>query len=456
MAVDVDHDDFPDTEVSADFYLNGEHIGSDTVSDAGRANTSLETSVQGGTNNWTVVLEDDYGNQINSSYQFQVPDTLTIYNETAPTENVSDVDVELRFYFEGAEQQIVERTSTDGEIDMEGLPIEESFVVVADAEGYHPRRIYVDNLFESQQIYLLPTSEEYVDLTFELEDFTGSYPKENTVLKIERALNGEYRTVEGDFFGATGQFTSQLQHNTRHQLILVNVETGQERNVGTITPTTSGLQQIQVTGSDTLLLEDVGPSISIEPSVRSLSATSGSSVSAAVSADDEIVEWSMTVTLENNGTTQTLFDETMDGTNDSVSPTFNLTDFAGGSVVVEVQVTTEDGTTMTQTARYSIQEYYDHSYSLFATLARAIGLMPGDGEAATTFLSVLITLLVSVSAASLMQLSSEGVGAAAVVSLAAFAVLGWVSMSLVFACGVTGLTLFAVRRDLRWFASRRS
>jgi len=446
FAVDVSHGDFPNTTVDVSFRLNGDVIGNDTLESNGTANISGEYSADAGTNTWSAVATDDYGNEVTSSeYEFTVPDTLYIYNESKPSALVDNETVDLEFYFDNGET--ANRTTSNGEVDMSGLPAGEPFVVVAQANGFHPRRIYLSGLDQEGEMYLLPTSKEYVDLTFDLEDFTGDYRSENTVMKIQRSLNGEYKTIEGDYFGATGQFTSQLRYNTRHRLILLNTETGQERNLGTITPTNSGLQTVQVTGSDTILLGDTGPSISIGPQVRALPATQGASVTAEIGGDAEIEEWTLTATHIHDGTSETLLQQTYSGDKTSASPSFNLTD-RSGTVRIEVEVTTADGTTMTRTAVYTIREHYQTDNSLFDALKDAVNLLPGDGEGTPKLLAAIFTVIITASAARTMALSPEGAGVVALLCVAGFAVIGWLAMDVVFAGAVTGVTMLAIRRGI--------
>lgn len=454
FSVDVDHEDFPGTTVDIEFFFDGSSIGTDTLTSAGEANVSAPDGIGAGTHDWHVVATDDYGNAVDSRndstsgpYEFAVPDELEIRDEENPSQLVDQANATLEFYFGSNQDTIVERDASDGTVNMTGLPVDQSFIVLADAEGYHPRRIYVDSLFQSEQIYLLNESSEYVDVTFDLEDFTGDFPEADTVLKVQRNINGSWQTVQGDFFGATGQWTGQLSFNTRHRLILLNTETGQERNVGSFTPTSSGVQTIRVLDSETEI-EEGGVQVSVEPSTRTLPATE-TSVGVDVRANAaEINQWSVTVTYENGSTTQTLYDQTMQGPDGgSVSPALNLSGMDGGEVIVDVTIETADGETRSQRVTFRVAEYYDHDGSLFGVAGGAAAAL-GVGDGALTFLAVVIVLLVTAGVGRVLPASTEFVGATALLITAVFGVLGWVPWTLVVALTITYGALFAIWRGL--------
>ncbi len=440
-------------EVSVTFYNASDDsaIGTDTLTNNGTASVEWG-SVSNGENEWYIIAEDSYGGVTQSqTFNFSAPETLYIYNESSPNDLVDSATVDIQFYFEGESGEIITKSTSDGTINMTGLPPDQPFIVVAEADGYHPRRIYVESLLEEQRIYLLPESAEFVDLTFELEDFSGDYPSDSTVLKIEREINGNWSTVQGDFFGATSQLTAQLAYNQRHRLTLINTETGETKRIGTLTPTASGTQTISVTGSGEIQLEGMNPTISVNPSTRSLAAVNGSSVGVDVSAGNkQISEWTVTVTYSNESVNTTLHNQTITSGPGTVTPTFDLRNRAGGQVLVSVEIVTESGETITDTVRFGVREHFDHDYSLLSTLSRfTTEQIPAHNVAsATTFLAVLGTVLITGMVAANARVSSEVLGGVAVGSIAAFSIIGWAGLNLLFAASVTWIAAFALRRGI--------
>lgn len=248
LSVDVSDGDFDTTneEVTLEWYVDGELDGTTTATSGGTA--TFEASTQaGGTHEWYVVATDRTGNTVQSGsstdpHTFALPSELRIYNETNPDELVTGtetnpVTIEIRFYQDG-EDEVIERSTTDGTVSLQGLPTDEEFVVTADAEGYEFRRIIVDSLIEQQDVFLLPDEVPSARVIFELDDSTGQFDGVSTRLYVERALNQSgttsYRVIAGDRFGSSAEFPVALQDGTRYRLRVEN-DQGQTRTLGAYT-----------------------------------------------------------------------------------------------------------------------------------------------------------------------------------------------------------------------------
>lgn len=185
------------------------------------------------------------------------PSTLFVFQEQNPTQLISgSAEVRVRFFVDGSEE-VIERTVTDGTVDLSGLPSDQQFVVTVSAEGtpYTYRRIVVDSLSEQQDVYLLNQSRATtVDVEFALTDYTGQYPGSETNLFIERPITKDfdndgsnetrYRTILGDNFGSTGQFPATLAQNERYRLRIVNQPN--QRILGAYTAARSEVQNIRI------------------------------------------------------------------------------------------------------------------------------------------------------------------------------------------------------------------
>jgi len=240
LQADVTDPDFPDDTVNVSFYVEGQYVGSDTLQDAGTASVTISENTAG-EYNWHVEAEDGYGQtDTSNTATFLVPNELRVYNESSPQsliESSGTTTVEITVRFFGPDDLVVERTTTDGTINMSGLPADRQFVVTARADGYHDRRIYVESLLDQQEVFLLPETAPSVYNVFELVDRSGNYDADSTILIIRRPLdtaqsNGlEWTTVSGDYFGAVNEHETYLRFERRHRLIVKN-DDGDRRIIG--------------------------------------------------------------------------------------------------------------------------------------------------------------------------------------------------------------------------------
>jgi hypothetical protein len=433
-------------EVNATLFIDGTARNYTLLSSNGTASVTV-SALTSGSHEYYWRVEDRYGATVQSSTtNFSVPDQLEIRNESDPDSLVMGAEVKIRFYFReddpaGSPAEIVTRSTSTGTIDFTGLDATRPFVVVADADGYIPRRIYVESLTETQEVFLLPESKQSVKQEMVLTDYTGRFDSEDSVLLIQRALNGSWRTVQGDFFGATGTFPAQLRYNVRHRLVLINTETDRRRVLGTITPLADGAQDITVKTNGDISVEQATALAKVSPGTRTLLAEDSPPLEVRLQgADAEVDFWDVTVTYEDtSGSVTTL--ETL------AEPDINLTGRAGGEVIVETTITFADGTTSTTSATYRVREHYRDGVSLLAALGGVTdGLPSRNVDMFSTLVSVVTTVLGTAAMARATRASTEAVGLAAVTMLAAWSVVGWIAYTIVFAAAVGWGALVFLRR----------
>lgn len=241
---DVDFAAEQGDQITAKWYVDGNLEDTTTHSSNGTISTTVGT-VAAGSHTWHLELTDSYGNGPISSAtaDFVLPSELTVYNESNATQVIDgDVSLELRFYGATNTTRVYEVPVNNGVADMEGLPANEEFVVVAKASGYYDRRIYVSSLVEQQRVYLLPDDQQNFTAVFNvftLVDRSGTYPAGETRLIIQRALNTSgsglaWTTIAGDFFGATNEFPVYLRYEQRYRIIVEN-DAGDRREIGAYT-----------------------------------------------------------------------------------------------------------------------------------------------------------------------------------------------------------------------------
>lgn len=447
LEIPVNDTDFAEPSgdsITVNFTVDGSAVGSDTLAANGTASVTTTIST-GGPHSWSASAEDEYGLTATSdTFTFQSPDELRILNESSPTELVDNATVELRFFVDegSGAPQVYTRNTSDGTVNMTGLPADKPFIVVAEADGYFSRRIFVPSLYQTQRVYLLPDNATAVPVSFGIEDYTGEFDSENTVLLVQRALNGSYRTVLGDYFGATGQFPATLAYNQRHRLVLLNVETGERRSLGAYTPQSTSSQRVVVSPAGDINFIGIPPTISL-PDTSRLPATTGVPFTSSIQNGSlGIQSWSLTISA--NGTT--LFTDSGSGSA-SISTGLDLTAYAGGQVNATMTYTLTDGSSDSITRTYTISEAFDSDDSLLGSLNALVTLVPaGNQSAFTMFIAMVVTILGTAGIVSKVPMTSEFVGVVAWLFIAGFAILGWVSYDLLFVAGVAAASFAYLRR----------
>lgn len=235
ISVDVEDPDFirnsGDSVTVEAINDSGGTIQSTTLT--GNGTVTFSYSAVAGENDITWNVTDSYGQTSTLDLTFSTPATLYIREETNTSELVtSNSNLTLRFF--GGEQ-IVEKSTDDGTVDMSGLPAAEEIVIVARADGYFSRRIVLRSLYEQQSVYLLAENKSAVFNEFVVTDRTGRFSDNQTVLSIEKGINQSgnttWKTLAGDYLGGGGSFSLFLEADARYRVFVENGD-GEKRNLG--------------------------------------------------------------------------------------------------------------------------------------------------------------------------------------------------------------------------------
>jgi hypothetical protein len=225
---------------------DGNSLGSTTLTSNSTASFSYSSDAGENTIQWTAT--DEYGNTNTFTQTYTTPENLYIRPESDPDALVSgpNVSIQVRFY---ASDSVYTRTTSDGVVNLAGLPADARFAVVVSADGYYRRRVIIDSLFEQQSIYLLNESKPAVEKQFVLNDVSGNFPAQSTRLYVQRPINNSatYKTVAADYFGATSAFSTFLQTDQRYRLIVEN-DQGDRRTLGSYTPVAAGVETLKIEG----------------------------------------------------------------------------------------------------------------------------------------------------------------------------------------------------------------
>jgi len=452
LKVDLEDADMPHDEVNVSFRVDGNRLADTNLTSNGTATIDVSgQSFVGGQHTVEVTATDAYGQTDTLSWTFSAPDELQIKNESSPTQLVDQATVEVTFYFEsGGEMVSQTKTTSNGKISLTGLPVDKPLVASAQANGFRDRRIFIESIYQQQNVYLLANSRQATQVTFQLKDFSGDFPESTTVLIVERTLeNGTYKTVLGDFFGANGQFPAVLKYTERHRLTLLNTETGQTRDLGTFTPLSSGQQDLAVSVSGQIEPVNTGASLSTKPVAELLPAQEVTLEVKLRNGSAKVSEYNVTmykITESGTNTTVAKITQTSAGT---VTETVNLSDAANGTLKIVSKYKTENGAEARRVKTFGVIDRSGSNPTIVGELDSLVGLLPSsDRDPFSVALALVVSVMGTGAAASRFRLSSELVGVVAIGFLTAFGILGFVGYDLVFVVIVAWTSLTFLRRGL--------
>jgi hypothetical protein len=270
LRIDVSDADFATSqgdELTVTFYdeSDGSKLGTQTITQNQMVNETFDNPVAG-TNEWSVRVEDSYGNVVESqTFSFQTPEVLELRNESAPNNLVTEEsNIEVRFF--GQESgEVITRTASNGTVDMTGLPVDEPLIASTDVDGYFQRSIAIDSILEQQRMFLLPESADSSQVDWVLDDNSGRFDSGETTLFIERPIeiDGEtkYRVIYGEQFGGTGRTASTLATGDRYRLRVENQD-GNTRLLGSYLAAGAAQETLTVGSVDFPGLDDTGTAFS--------------------------------------------------------------------------------------------------------------------------------------------------------------------------------------------------
>lgn len=241
--------------VSAQLYVDNTQVGSDTLASNGTASVTHTLST-GGDKNYYWALDDSFsGTGTSDTFSLSSPGTLYIRNESNASELVKPVEVEVRWY---GSNRVFTNTTTDGKVNMSGLPITDFIVSINASDGWYGRTVYIDNLFEQNSVYLLNKSKPAIVSRFNLEDTSGEFTTRSR-FTLYRPINKsgvvKYRRIISDRFGVEG-ITATLKEDERYRAEITS-ETGQTVDLGPYRADTSETVTVQP-GAPTIDIDDEG------------------------------------------------------------------------------------------------------------------------------------------------------------------------------------------------------
>ena len=452
LSVDVTDAEFgaePNEELTVEWYQEGSQIDTTTVTSNGTVSTTTVFDT-GGEANWSIIARDSHGGVTESqNFTVNVPAQLEIRKETAPGELVDDANATVIFQFDNQPVLVEQRNTTNGIVNMTNLPANRPFVVEVSAPNYTDRRVYISSLFDKQQVYMLNTTaagNDAVDPTFVLRDFTGRFGGTDTVLSVQRPINQSWQTVEADFFGSDNRMSATLRADSRHRLVVENVQSGDRRVFNGYFPSSDRDHIITIT-ADSASVDATPASVSFRPQATSLGAGNVTlSARFDSGADAAFDAYNITIWANGSARTQLATRAGTDADGERLGAEVNLTDRGGETIEVRAVFELDSGETVTRWQNYTVRPSYTDEGIL--DILAGIPARIGGGTGPLAMLAVLLSSGIAVGAAARYQLSTELIGLVVVGGVAIFAMLGWLPMQIAIAGGIVWSVAAGLRRGL--------
>lgn len=341
-------------QVTVEFSNSSGTIGTDTLTSNGTASVSVSMG-SGGQHQYTVEATNDWGDTDSNTYQYKIPDELQIYEEGDPDSLVTTANVEVTFFQGDGSKEVFNKSTSDGTIKLTDLPVDQEMEVSAETSSYVDRKIFLDSIYQQEEIYLLNSGASADVITWQLDDLTGDFPASDTVLKIQRPLTKDFdgdgndetqfQTIEGGRFGANQEFVTELKTSTKYRTVVQN-DDGDRRVLGTY----------ETAGDSTEVLEigRISFSSDVEQGAVMQSAlledSNGDRFIRITYNDSERLTSKLDINVTNTSSGQSIHDVTVTGEFGDHSELIYLPASAGDDASYKVLVNaTRDGTVETHT-----------------------------------------------------------------------------------------------------------
>lgn len=251
LNVTVGHPAFAEGDaVDITFYdaADDSEIGNGTLTEAGEASTVWSVELLG-EHQWYAEANDSGVITTSDTWTFETPHNLTIRDEqTAEIIKGEDIDVEVQFFPEGEDDEVITRETSDGNVSLAGLPHDVEIIVRTSTENYFTRETIIRDLAQQMDVFLLNETADSVQVRFRLEDATGDFPEGESRILISKAISLDsetrYQNIVGQEFGIGGA-EMFLEADQRYR-ITVEGPDGQLRSLGSFTPTADATHTLQI------------------------------------------------------------------------------------------------------------------------------------------------------------------------------------------------------------------
>jgi hypothetical protein len=243
LKTEVDDADFPDDTLTVTFFIDGSQVDQQTVSSAGIVDYTVTSLPDAGDRTWSVTVEDQFGNTDTEQFPLLVPSNLSVRDITNQS-LIKPATVSVEVLTTG---EAITRTTTNGNVSLEGVPVDVPLLISARSNGYRNRSTLLTSLTNQQAAYLTPNNVTVVENEFTLADRTGDFPPADTSLLVQRNLGTgrDYKAVAGSQFGASNRVPVTLIKEEQFRLTLIGPD-GDRRVLGGYESNTDGVVTLEV------------------------------------------------------------------------------------------------------------------------------------------------------------------------------------------------------------------
>jgi len=236
VAVQVNDTEFSSGDtVQVNLSVDGSLVSTQTISQNQTVTASMPSRGQTAGQHTVEANATDNGGSGDSTKidgTYQIPSDLFIRNETSPNQNITGVNVTVTSF--GEDTVTRNFSGTNAVINLTGLPADRPLLIRMENDSFYDRTTLLDNVFETQRVYLLNKTFAKNDVRFLIDDRSGVYPADSSQILINRVLdvNGstQFERISGDFAAVDGH-TAKIIDGKRHQIIVRN-EQGDTRVLG--------------------------------------------------------------------------------------------------------------------------------------------------------------------------------------------------------------------------------
>lgn len=191
---------------------------------------SYSYSAPPGETTWYAELTDGEGvTERTRNYTFRTPGIVDLY-EAPPFQNLSqDVTVIVR-QADGDYRR--EETVTGQELDLVNAPDDQLVIRFYDAgSALRNQTLAVNDPADNTSAVIYKSNNQTYSQLFALDDKTGIFEREETIVRLDAFYDGSYRSVSGDRFSAGNRAGVALLGNETYRLVVRN-EDGDVRSLG--------------------------------------------------------------------------------------------------------------------------------------------------------------------------------------------------------------------------------
>ena len=316
LSIPVDDPDFQNDasdEVTVEFFVDGNSVGTDTLTSAGTASVSTG-DVSGGNHSWYAVATDSVGGSDTSDeFTFLSPLTLYIHDGNDQNYPLLNQDVNITAFGTSEDSDYVNQTTvSNGEFVMGDVP-NEQIKFVLNSSGRASRSIIINDPYGEairRTVLYNATGAGTYDQCFSLDSAGAGFAPDRSWVTLRVYINDSWRDAAGGYFGAVNIQCMTVQDESEYRLV---VSDGDDRRSlgGYVADKSYESTTLPLLVEGTQFSFDRGTDFSWEVSSAINESDHGNVTFKFDSGDAEVSDLNLVVREEGNSTP--IFDESQNG-----------------------------------------------------------------------------------------------------------------------------------------------